>query len=174
VACPHRRSGCRGALLAELQVPSADAWDRQGADRSCRDPLARSGTRGRRASPVFSTGVIAQEIECYRSARKARVLRGARPRSLARIGTDRAQALAGRHAGRDACRAPSGRLVMFDAFPGTGRRPGQNPPRYEGCSAMAGSFDFPRALIAAEGGEHRWDVGSDAAISGHASRGAQR
>ncbi len=51
----------------------------------------------------------------------------------------------------------------FDAFPAQGAGQDRIPRDMRDVSAIGWSFDFP-ALIAAEGGEHRWDVGSDAAI----------
>ena len=51
----------------------------------------------------------------------------------------------------------------FDAFPAQGAGQDRIPRDLRDISAIGWSFDSP-ALIAAEGGEHRWDVGSDAAI----------
>ena len=52
---------------------------------------------------------------------------------------------------------------FFDPFPAQGAGPDRIPRDLREVSAIGWSFDFP-ALIAAEGGEYRWDVGSDAAI----------
>jgi CRISPR-associated protein Csm1 len=52
----------------------------------------------------------------------------------------------------------------FDAFPAQGSGADRIPRDLRDVTAIGWSFDFP-ALIAAEGGTHRWDVGSDAAIS---------
>lgn len=51
----------------------------------------------------------------------------------------------------------------FDAFLAQGAGADRIPRDLRDVSAIGWSFDFP-ALIAAEGGDHRWDVGSDAAI----------
>ena len=51
----------------------------------------------------------------------------------------------------------------FDAFIQQGAGQDRIPRDLREAPAVGWSFDFP-ALIAAEGGEHRWDVGSDAAV----------
>jgi CRISPR-associated protein Csm1 len=51
----------------------------------------------------------------------------------------------------------------FDAFSAQGAGPDRIPRDLRDASSIGWSFDFP-ALIAAEGGENRWDVGSDATI----------
>ncbi len=51
----------------------------------------------------------------------------------------------------------------FEPFLAQGAGQDRIPRDLRGVSAIGWSFDFP-ALIAAEGGEYRWDVGSDAAI----------
>jgi CRISPR-associated protein Csm1 len=51
----------------------------------------------------------------------------------------------------------------FDAFPPKGAGADRIPRDLRDASSIGWSFDFP-ALIAAEGGEPRWDVGSDATI----------
>ncbi len=51
----------------------------------------------------------------------------------------------------------------FDAFTAAGAGTDRIPRDLRDSSSIGWSFDFP-ALIAAEGGDHRWDVGSDASI----------
>ncbi len=51
----------------------------------------------------------------------------------------------------------------FDPFPAQGAGPDRIPRDLRDVRSVGWSFDFP-ALIAAEGGEYRWDVGSDAEI----------
>ena len=52
----------------------------------------------------------------------------------------------------------------FDAFQAQSAGTDRIPRDLRDATAIGWSFDFP-ALIAAEGGTHRWDVGTDAAIS---------
>jgi CRISPR-associated protein Csm1 len=51
----------------------------------------------------------------------------------------------------------------FEAFPAPGAGPDRIPRDLRDVPAIGWSFDFP-ALIAAEGGVYRWDIGSDASI----------
>lgn len=64
-----------------------------------------------------------------------------------------------REAGRPSTMDPG----YFDPFPAQGPGADRIPRDLREVSAIGWSFDFP-ALIAADGGEYRWDVGSDAAI----------
>jgi CRISPR-associated protein Csm1 len=52
---------------------------------------------------------------------------------------------------------------FFDAFSAQGSGADRIPRDLRDVAAIGWSFDFP-ALIARDGGTHRWDVGSDAAI----------
>jgi CRISPR-associated protein Csm1 len=68
---------------------------------------------------------------------------------------------------RAANRPPALEPGYFDPFssngPGHGSGQDRIPRDLRDVSAIGWSFEFP-ALIAAEGGQYRWDVGSDAAI----------
>jgi CRISPR-associated protein Csm1 len=64
---------------------------------------------------------------------------------------------------RDGTRPRTLEPGYFDAFPAQGAGADRIPRDLRDVSAIGWSFDFP-ALIAAEGGTHRWDVGSDGTI----------
>jgi CRISPR-associated protein Csm1 len=64
---------------------------------------------------------------------------------------------------KEGTRPRAAELGYFDAFPAQGAGADRIPRDLRDVSAIGWSFDFP-ALIAAEGGTHRWDVGSDVAI----------
>ena len=64
---------------------------------------------------------------------------------------------------RDGTRPRTLEPGYFDAFPAQGAGADRIPRDLRDVAAIGWSFDFP-ALIAAEGGMHRWDVGSDASI----------
>lgn len=60
-------------------------------------------------------------------------------------------------------RPPAAEPGFFEPFPARGAGPDRIPRDLRDVSAIGWSFDFP-ALIAAEGGEYRWTVGSDAEV----------
>jgi CRISPR-associated protein Csm1 len=64
---------------------------------------------------------------------------------------------------RESSRPAVAQAGYFDAFVAQGAGQDRIPRDLRGVPAIGWSFDFP-ALIAVEGGDHRWDVGSDAAI----------
>jgi CRISPR-associated protein Csm1 len=64
---------------------------------------------------------------------------------------------------REGSRPTVAEAGYFDAFVPHGAGPDRIPRDLRDVATIGWSFDFP-ALIAAEGGQYRWDVGSDATI----------
>jgi CRISPR-associated protein Csm1 len=72
---------------------------------------------------------------------------------------------------REGTRPRAAEPGYFDAFPAQGSGADRIPRDLRDLTSIGWSFDFP-ALIAGEGGTHRWDFGSDVAIpiTKHAAR----
>ena len=142
------------ALLAELQLPPLMLGS-SGGDRFV--VILPDQARAEAAGQFLDR--VSQNTE--RNQRRQSEYRLERDGESGRL-DDRPQAPAGRHAGGQ----PSARSGAW-VFRCLSRRraPAQDriPRDLRDVAAIGWSFDFP-ALIAAEGGEYRWDVGSDAAI----------